>query len=355
MSTDTDKELDDAFSFDDFDMDSTEALEQADLDLGIQGGTTKQDDLDTFGGLLDPDHPPKLRQEHYEMLKGVDFTGKRKRDKKKNQAQLDKWNKTVDNVRKLTVKQFGFDPDELMGVKSFRRQTEPNKPSVFAEHQQPINPLVEMQKEVAFEKEKLPREDPVYGFDTRIMKEMWTDPSALSTLDRQIPLNFSFKKKGICIFKDLPDPSRDQIKEIRYTNTQLLSRFINERGQIKSRKLTFVSAKYQRKLARAIKQAREIGLMAYDSNFHVPISFQNIAEATTANASAPFDPDKYHSTPKVAANREGELLEELDSLHVPGDNAIELDDEFQRDLEKGLFQEEDNATPAEPKDRKSVV
>lgn len=347
MSTESDRELDDAFSLDDFDIDSTEALEQADLDLGLQAGTTNQDDLDTFGGLLDPENPPKLRQEHYEMLKGIDFTGKRKRDKKKNQAQLDNWNKTVDNVRKLTKKHFGFDPDELMGVKSFRRQSEPTKPSVFVEHQQPPNPLVEMQKEVAFEKEKLPRQDPVYGFDTRVMDDMWTDPSAFAYLDRQIPLNFSFKKKGICIFKDQPDPSRNQIKEIKYTNTQLLTRFVNERGQIKSRKLTFVSAKYQRKLRRAIKQAREIGLMAYDSNFHVPISFANIEEATAANASAPFDPSKYHSAPKVAATNEDSLLDNMDA--ITSDAAIELDDEYQRDLERGLFDEDSEPTVIEGK------
>lgn len=47
-------------------------------------------------------------------------------------------------------------------------------------------------------------------------------------------------------------------------NPQLLSRFISESGRILPRKVTGVSAKQQRKLATAIKTARQMGILPYD-------------------------------------------------------------------------------------------
>lgn len=51
--------------------------------------------------------------------------------------------------------------------------------------------------------------------------------------------------------------------QINYKNTDLLGRFITNRGKIMPRRMTGTSALYQRKLSRAIKQARAAGLLPY--------------------------------------------------------------------------------------------
>lgn len=48
-----------------------------------------------------------------------------------------------------------------------------------------------------------------------------------------------------------------------YKNPELLRRFITERGRIVPRRISGVSAFYQRRLALEIKRARAIGLLAY--------------------------------------------------------------------------------------------
>jgi len=52
------------------------------------------------------------------------------------------------------------------------------------------------------------------------------------------------------------------IKEIDFKNTELLQKFITELGKIRERKKTGVCAKHQRRLTRAIKRARHLGLLA---------------------------------------------------------------------------------------------
>ncbi|MGP8263883.1 MAG: 30S ribosomal protein S18, partial [Rhodoblastus sp.] len=46
-------------------------------------------------------------------------------------------------------------------------------------------------------------------------------------------------------------------------DTRLLSRYISERGKIVPSRITAVSAKKQRELAKAIKRARFLGLLPY--------------------------------------------------------------------------------------------
>ena len=45
----------------------------------------------------------------------------------------------------------------------------------------------------------------------------------------------------------------------------MLSKFVSERGRILSRRLTGLTAYNQRKVAKAIKRAQSLGLMAYTS------------------------------------------------------------------------------------------
>jgi len=65
------------------------------------------------------------------------------------------------------------------------------------------------------------------------------------------------KRRVDCYFK------KNQVKEIDYRDTQLLSRYITSWGKIKSARETNTSTKYQRTLAVAIKRARYLGLLPY--------------------------------------------------------------------------------------------
>lgn len=53
------------------------------------------------------------------------------------------------------------------------------------------------------------------------------------------------------------------ITYIDYKDTDLLRKFISDRGKIRSRRVTRVTAQQQRLLARAIKNAREMALLPY--------------------------------------------------------------------------------------------
>ncbi|MFE3601949.1 30S ribosomal protein S18 [Streptomyces sp. NPDC059096] len=55
------------------------------------------------------------------------------------------------------------------------------------------------------------------------------------------------------------------ITYIDYKDTDLLRKFVSDRGKIRSRRVTRVSARQQRQLTRAIKNAREMGLLPYRS------------------------------------------------------------------------------------------
>jgi small subunit ribosomal protein S18 len=55
----------------------------------------------------------------------------------------------------------------------------------------------------------------------------------------------------------------DKTLQIDWRDPNLLSRFITERGKIVPRRVSGVTAKHQRKLAVAIKRARQMALLPY--------------------------------------------------------------------------------------------
>ena len=66
-----------------------------------------------------------------------------------------------------------------------------------------------------------------------------------------------FKMKKGCPF------SGEDGMSIDYKDVKLLSRYISEKGKIIPSRITNVSAKKQRELARAIKRARYIALLPF--------------------------------------------------------------------------------------------
>ncbi|MEU4684203.1 30S ribosomal protein S18 [Streptomyces xinghaiensis] len=55
------------------------------------------------------------------------------------------------------------------------------------------------------------------------------------------------------------------ITSIDYKDTELLRRFISDRGKIRSRRVTRVTRQQQRRLAQAVKNAREMALLPHGS------------------------------------------------------------------------------------------
>jgi small subunit ribosomal protein S18 len=68
--------------------------------------------------------------------------------------------------------------------------------------------------------------------------------------------NVRLKKKKSCPLANIPD------EEINYKNIDLLSKFISDRGKMLSTRITAVGRKKQKKLALAIKNARQLALLS---------------------------------------------------------------------------------------------
>jgi small subunit ribosomal protein S18 len=66
-----------------------------------------------------------------------------------------------------------------------------------------------------------------------------------------------FQRRKVCPFL------ANKITYIDYKDAKLLRRFVTERGKILPRRITGVSAKYQRMLTTAIKRARIIALLPF--------------------------------------------------------------------------------------------
>jgi small subunit ribosomal protein S18 len=64
-------------------------------------------------------------------------------------------------------------------------------------------------------------------------------------------------KKKVCYF------TKNKVKYIDYKDVELLKKFIAPSGKISARRMTGTSAKYQRELAKAIKNARFMALLPY--------------------------------------------------------------------------------------------
>jgi small subunit ribosomal protein S18 len=82
-------------------------------------------------------------------------------------------------------------------------------------------------------------------------------PGAARTGAGAAPRRPFFRRRKTCPF------SGEGAPKIDYKDIKLLQRFISERGKIVPSRITAVSAKKQRELARAIKRSRFLGLLPY--------------------------------------------------------------------------------------------
>jgi small subunit ribosomal protein S18 len=70
-----------------------------------------------------------------------------------------------------------------------------------------------------------------------------------------------FRRKKVCKF------CTEKIDAISYRDVRLLQQFVAERGKIVPRRLTGVCTTHQRRLSLAIKQSRNIALLAFAARF----------------------------------------------------------------------------------------
>ena len=71
------------------------------------------------------------------------------------------------------------------------------------------------------------------------------------------PPTVEVRKKKYCRFK------KAGIKYIDYKDPEFLKKFLNEQGKILPRRITGTSLKFQRRVATAVKRARQIALLPY--------------------------------------------------------------------------------------------
>ena len=70
---------------------------------------------------------------------------------------------------------------------------------------------------------------------------------------------FRKRRKKECYF------TKNKMKTIDYKDAELLVNFVSDRGKILPRRVTGTTAKYQRKLAVAIKRARHMALLPFST------------------------------------------------------------------------------------------
>lgn len=77
----------------------------------------------------------------------------------------------------------------------------------------------------------------------------------MTLINESIPKKKNTKK--YCRFK------KHNIKYIDYKNKDFLLRFLNEQGKILPRRITGNSNKYQKKVSKAVKRARQVSILPY--------------------------------------------------------------------------------------------
>lgn len=129
--------------------------------------------------------------------------------------------------------------------------------------------------------------------------------------------NKKFKKKTSVLVQE-------KVEYIDYKDVNLLQRFVSDRSKIRSRRVSGNSTQQQREVATAIKNAREMGLMAYSKRV-----------ATTRTSRAPRDDDRGPRREQVAdATAEvdetmattGADVEVVDQVEAGGDATDETEE-----------------------------
>ncbi len=71
------------------------------------------------------------------------------------------------------------------------------------------------------------------------------------------PVNIEIKREKYCRFQ------KSGIKFVDYKDPDFLLKLLNEQGKILPRRITGTSAKYQRRVNKAVKRARHLAILPY--------------------------------------------------------------------------------------------
>ncbi|HHC07792.1 MAG TPA: 30S ribosomal protein S18 [Actinobacteria bacterium] len=78
-----------------------------------------------------------------------------------------------------------------------------------------------------------------------------------NTRRRRRPQSDRGRKRKVCYF------CKEQIEYVDYKDVALLRKFMSDRAKIRARRVTGNCARHQRRVANAIKNAREMALLPY--------------------------------------------------------------------------------------------
>lgn len=138
------------------------------------------------------------------------------------------------------------------------------------------------------------------GFKSAMRREHAQDPVIYAkTFD---VFNRGRKPCPLC----LPDPTLTQVNRIHYTNVNLLRKFVSTSGMVLPRKVSGVCASHQQKLRYAIKNAKQLALLSYTSNWHVPLSYVDPAKFPSV--------EDQHAAADVERERRMEIKALFDNL-----------------------------------------
>jgi small subunit ribosomal protein S18 len=99
--------------------------------------------------------------------------------------------------------------------------------------------------------------------------------------------------------------SQERVQYVDYKDVNLLRRFMSDRAKIRARRVTGNDSQQQREVARAIKNAREMGLLPYTTR----VTTQR--KAKSADSAAPESPDI--EATGAPEGDEADNLEEVDA------------------------------------------
>ena len=209
--------------------------------------------------LLDPSNPPRLEGRHFALLKSA----------------------AKDMGRKL--EQARVEAKEAIMAEG---QLDERQAEEAAENAPKVKVLLETESRLASLCRRLfPPENPA-GFDDKRVGELLdyaesmpgvmhlvqpdtVDPMKLMAFDQKTTRQ---NRHQFCLFCK-PSTAILERNTLVYTNVNLLTQFLNQRGMIIQRDESRLCMKHQRAVARTIKRARAIGLLSPMSNWRVPADF----------------------------------------------------------------------------------
>jgi len=212
--------------------------------------------------LLNPFNPPDLSFAQYRRLKAIDFADRAQFNAKRQDQMHDEWQTELDAMRKATEGNYTTSTEDLRKIESHTLQETSRTADVLLENMPASKEEIAagMSGEILADPMDVPAQD---YFNPTLF------PEALDA-GQWLPK----RVKGKCIFC-LPDPTPSHVKDIQFTNVQLLHAFINERGMITSRRWNYNCKKHQKKIAKAIRRARVLGFLNPVDNFFAPETFAN--------------------------------------------------------------------------------